>query len=350
MSDLICRVGKITEIKKHPNADSLELAIFGGWQVVVKKEQFNQGDIAIHIPPDSMVPKEVAEKWGVDSYLSFRKDFPSHGRVRSIRLREEVSHGFLVHNNDNLALDDNARDFYDIQKYEPPMPAQLKGEVEKHHSLFDKYTDIQNERNFPNVFIHGEDVVALEKIHGSNNRIGFVKEEGIDGVVYKLMVGSNNLPRKIGAGTLYEKPLEIYPQLEDMLKEIWNKTENPNKVIVFGEIYGWVQDLRYGALPNQYMFRVFDIKVNDQYMGWDDVVSCCKKYDIPIVPVIYRGPFDRNTIWEMASGKTLAGGNNIREGLVVKTVPERQDEKLGRVILKFVSDDYLQRKDGTEYH
>ena len=41
----------------HPNADTLELFTIGGYQVVTKKEQFKEGDLAVYIQPDSVVPQ-----------------------------------------------------------------------------------------------------------------------------------------------------------------------------------------------------------------------------------------------------------------------------------------------------
>lgn len=37
MSSLLVPIAEISEIREHPNADKLELAIIGGWQVVVGK-------------------------------------------------------------------------------------------------------------------------------------------------------------------------------------------------------------------------------------------------------------------------------------------------------------------------
>ncbi len=40
---------------------------------------------------------------------------------------------------------------------------------------------------------------------------------------------------------------------------------------------------------------------------------------------------------------------HIREGVVIRPLEERVDLN-GRVILKVISDDYITRKGGTEYH
>jgi hypothetical protein len=39
------------------------------------------------------------------------------------------------------------------------------------------------------------------------------------------------------------------------------------------------------------------------------------------------------------------GGGHIREGVVVKPTIERTDPKIGRVVLKYLNDDYLLQKE-----
>ena len=343
MSDLICRVGEIEEIEDHTNADSLELAIFGGWQICVPLDKHNVGDVVIHIPPDSMVPMELAEKWGVAKYLSV-KEGEEFGRVKAIRLRKEMSHGFLVENSDNLALGENARDFYGIQKYEPPQHLSIGGVMLKDNPYFQKYTDIQNLRNFPGVIHEGEIVVATEKIHGTNSRIGLVPDDEHN---FILIRGSRNHGMADEGNNIYRQPVVLYPQIEDMLNEIKGK----DSAIVYGEIFGWVQDLRYGAKAGDYFYQMFDISVDGEYLDWEDVVSLSERFEIPHVPILYKGAFDEKMFWGIAGGNSnIPGAENLREGIVVKPLTERMDPQIGRVILKMISDEYLERKGGSEYH
>ena len=44
---------------------------------------------------------------------------------------------------------------------------------------------------------------------------------------------------------------------------------------------------------------------------------------------------------ELAAGKTTLAGKHIREGVVVKPEKERKDPRIGRVVLKYLSDAYL---------
>ena len=59
------------------------------------------------------------------------------------------------------------------------------------------------------------------------------------------------------------------------------------------------------------------------------------------MPLVYRGGFALATIKALSDGDSLIGGNHGREGVVAKPVRERQDVKIGRVILKYIGDGYL---------
>ena len=65
-----------------------------------------------------------------------------------------------------------------------------------------------------------------------------------------------------------------------------------------------------------------------------------------LVPVLYRGPFSNAVIQDYISGPSMIyGAKHIREGIVVKPIIERYSERLrGRLILKYVSMDYLEGK------
>jgi RNA ligase (TIGR02306 family) len=53
----IKRVDKISPIA---NADAIEVAVFGGWKVVVQKGEYKEGDLAIYVEVDSFVPHVLA--------------------------------------------------------------------------------------------------------------------------------------------------------------------------------------------------------------------------------------------------------------------------------------------------
>ena len=350
MSDLICRVTNIKEIKPHSNADSLEIAIVEGWQVCTRKDLHKDGDEVVFVPPDALVPWDLAEKWGVASYLSGydKRGQPGHqyalrGRVKAVRLRGEPSLGFIVPNSDGLELGSDAKEFYDITKWEPPVKFD-QGQYEKPHALLHKYTDIQLLRNFMDAIDVDEEIVATEKIHGSNSVIGMIFLEGHETIDRELMVSSRRNRRKLGEGSLYEHPLMLYPQIEAMLNKIYDSVFECKSVILYGEVYGnsVQKGFHYGD-PGKVGYVAFDIAVNGQYLEYDEFLKWANDFNIPVAPEVYRGVFDYDKMLKMADGNTLMienGETHIREGVVIKPIKEKTNPKIGRVVLKIVSDDF----------
>ena len=70
----------ITDIQPIPDADNIVVASILGWQVVVKKNEFNVGDKVCYIQIDTVVP-ELPEY----EFLRERKF-----RVRTITLRKQI--------------------------------------------------------------------------------------------------------------------------------------------------------------------------------------------------------------------------------------------------------------------
>ncbi|NJO56413.1 MAG: hypothetical protein HC834_08895 [Rhodospirillales bacterium] len=194
--------------------------------------------------------------------------------------------------------------------------------------------DIENLRNFPGVLQEGESVVVSEKIHGTNSRIGYV--EGT------LVAGSHGLQRKrpepeaMGTNTYwFPATLEPVMSLLDALRE------EHAVAILYGEIYGSrVQSLHYGK-KGGLGFAAFDLYAGERFVDHDTFEELCRRHGVATAPLLYRGPFSLPKIAELSRGATTLDDNHIREGVVVKPTQERFDPKIGRVILKYISDDYL---------
>lgn len=331
MSSLIVDVTEIKEITPHPNADRLEIATIKGWSVITGKGNHKPGDKVVYVPPDSILPLELSDRMDVTKYLS-------NQRVRSIKLRGVVSCGMIMPNEGNWTLGTNVAAHYGITKWEPP--AVMGGECVHAPDQFHHYTDIENWNNFPDIFKNGEEVIITEKIHGTNWRAGM-----IDG---KFYVGSHHTAKAYNADNLYWR-VAIKYDIEGCLRTIHEEFNT----IIFGEIFGRVQDLKYGLI-NDYDLRIFDISENGQYMDqfeenrrWLDEFSLAFK--VPTVPQIYKGPYSVKLINELCQGNAFQG-DHIKEGIVIRPIKERWDPTLGRVILKKINPEYMVRKGGTEHH
>lgn len=361
MSELVVQPVAIESIKPHPNADKLEIAVVGGWEVVTGKDNYSVGDIVVHIQPDSMIPRSQAQAWGVEQYLSFKKD-SDMGRVRAARLRSHTSFGFLAPNESGAEIGTDLSEHYGIVKYEPPAPpvGMSAGQMRNEHPLFHRYTDIQNLRNYKDKLAYGEPLVITEKIHGTNSRIGWVRNQNEE---FELVVGTHRTQRDPEDCGVYSLPLKLYGDILEKVfqwvQRVWEEDqEEPlNSVIVFGEIYGaGVQDLHYGA-KEQKDYRIFDISVNGKYLPWYTLEFLLIEEELPLVPVLARGMFNFEDLVQEAQGNTTLNDQHIREGIVVR--PEFQESTWGkgdrdpnpkRMIFKLISDAYLTRKGGSEYH
>ena len=352
MSSLIIEMCKIDSIEPHPNGDFLDIAQVKGWKCVVRKGQFQQGDDCIYFPPDTLLPKELSDELGVTNYLkSLGRTYPDRdrfgGRVSVARLRGTPSLGLVViPHTDWLGHLDDLGGYLGVEKYEPPEEV-LDGDAERTNVHFHKYTDMENLRNFPNAFGEDEIVVATEKIHGRNVRIGlcYENEEMV------LMAGSHGVRRrrldKFGKESVYWRPLALYPQIETLLWELYK--EYTANVVLYGEIYGaGMQDLTYGQ--REVDFRVFDIAVNTTYLSFDTIMPMLLKHKIPMVPMVSYGPFNWTFAELACSGDSVVSPTKqIREGIVIRPIEETLDVN-GRKIYKLVSFDYLNRKGGSEDH
>lgn len=380
MSSLIVEIVKVDNIKKHPNADTLDIVIVKGWQVITKSKQIEIGDNVVYFQPDCMLRQKLAERLNITNYLS------SNGRVKSIKLRQEASHGFIVNVNEfpelkKYKVGDNVAEILDVHKYEQiiPINSLLRGGNDtKLPDLptFTRYTDIENFRNFNNILQDDEEVNVTEKIHGTNCRVGLVNG--------KWECGSHNVRRSVESSyfgelywyikkwlhwcyenkgfvkfrfkytkninNIYRYPLSL-PGVKEML-EMVSRNMKATSIVLYGEIFGDVQDLKYGRKSGEYDFAAFDISVNGRYLDYGNFLLVCNKFNIPTVPLILEGSWSsfKDLLERISSGNTFVKDREgkdikqIREGIVIKLKEERRDEKLGRVILKYISNDYYTRK------
>ncbi|MCP4662668.1 MAG: RNA ligase (ATP) [bacterium] len=341
MSSVIVEVVEVEDVFPHTNADKLCLATIKGWQTVIRKledgsPQFAPGDRVVYIPPDSTLPREMAEKLGIVTYLSEKTNISGDRElvVKQVRLRGEPSYGFIVAPEDpGWEVGTDVREHYGIGKFMPPVRFDA-GDAEPTHPRFQRYTDIENLRNFPDTFVEGEEVVVSEKIHGTNARIGYI--EG------KLLAGSHGLqrkrpePEKLATNT-YWFPATLSPVMS-LLEEL---NQRHRQVILYGEIYGSrVQKLHYGQRAGL-GFAAFDLYVDDHYVDYDEFKALCDQHGVATVPILGRGEYSLDFVKSLSQGKTTLPDKHIREGVVVKPVTERLNPKIGRLVLKYLNDDYL---------
>lgn len=371
------------KLEEHPNADAIELAVIGGYRSIVQKDTLQDGDLVAYIPEASIVPEWLLERMNLVGKLAGKKG----NRVKAIRLRGILSQGLCypleqrrIKDQDSgvysvvwgLPLKDlgvsvvsiegaDVTETLGITKYEPVIPTCMNGEVFNAFGCTPKY-DIENWKKWPDVIEEGEEVIFTEKLHGTwacfgyhpDHTVPIVTSKGLSdkGLAFKFNdANENNLYIKT-----FKNPPDYDQNPDDYVTRYRRMVDaSPFPFYILGEIYGrGVQDLQYDtALPR---FRAFDVYIGEpghgHYLNVEECANLCQFLNIPIVPMLYRGPFSQAVMMEHTNGKETVSGKEacIREGLVIKPMVERRDLMLGRVILKSVSDAYLTRRGGTEFN
>ncbi|MFD8080216.1 RNA ligase (ATP) [Kitasatospora sp. NPDC059722] len=342
-------------VLEHPNADALELAQVGLYRAVVAKGVYRTGDYAVYIPEQSVLPEELIAELGLTGKLAGSKA----DRVRAVRLRGELSQGIVCRpaslaGTDLAAAAEHGADFAEalgIVKWQPPIPTSMNGDVVRAPDLL-PWVDIENLKRYPDVFEPGEPVVLTEKLHGSCCLVTYTAATGEVHVSSKG-IGAQGLALAEDERNLYWRAVRAHG-IPDVAARLAERL-GAERVGIFGEVFGaGVQDLTYGAAGRSELpgYAAFDVSaVVDGQLRW---LSAADLLDgrLPLVPELWRGPFDPDTVLELAQGKETVSGRELhmREGVVIRPVTERWSPLLGsRAIAKVVGDAYLTRKGGTEY-
>ena len=216
------------------------------------------------------------------------------------------------------------------------------------------WIEIENIKRYPNIFAAGEPVTASEKIHGNATCVTWVNAST------ELFVSSKGFAaRKLALveseANLYWRAVRSFG-IDDVLRAI-GSANGIARVALYGEVYGaGVQDLHYGETRKDTPgFAVFDIAIDEgngrSWLSQGQLREVCVDFNLTLAPVLYEGEYDYDTLTALAEGNTsLRGAANLREGLVVRAVPERvSDAVRGRAIAKFVGDGHLTRAGGSEF-
>jgi RNA ligase (TIGR02306 family) len=311
---------RIADIERHPNADRLGIVRVYGFTAIVALGEYKPGDLAVYIEPDYVVPDT--------EHFAFLQ---GKTRIRAKKLRGVWSQGLLIKAPEGVAEGDCVMERLGITRYEPQMQLP-RGRVvsswaESPHetlSCIGSY-DLENWRRHRSHFSPGERVIATEKIHGANARYAFR-----DG---RMWVGSRTQWKKESEADTWWRALRAHPWIEEFCRA------NPSAVL-YGEVFGSVQDLKYGATADEVFFRAFDILDGGRWMDACDFIAALPAEHR--APVVFDGPYDQAALEELSRGDSVLA-KHLSEGIVIKPERERWEPRLGRVALKLVSDRYLER-------
>lgn len=327
MSTHTVNIIEIEQVLPHENAERLELVPVAGWQAVVKKGDFKPGDKAIYIEPDYTVPTTRPE------FAFLARDGKERHRLKAVRLRGVLSYGLLIPVPAELAnasVGDNVMEALGIRRWEPEVKAHTSGDRLAEAEWPKTYTpvfNVESYQRFPGAFRRNEQVVVTEKIHGANARYVWV-----DGVFY---MGSRNHWLRDGD--------HIWARAATIGTGIRTWCEVNAGTVLYGEVYGNVQSLKYGLDRGAVAFSAFAAIKNGCWVDQTELFRTLASAGVRTAPIVYEGPFDIETIKNVAEEDSRVAGvpGHMMEGVVIVPSQERFDSNFGgRVALKLISNRY----------
>lgn len=303
----------VKNIRKHPNADALDLCDVLGWQTVVKKDSYSEGQKVVFITIDSLVPRYP---W-VD-FLGDKNDPKKPVRIKNIKLRGEYSSGLVVPlsefppNFQTFEVGENITELIGVQKYVKELPANLSGENEGDFPthIISK-TDEDNGLNDPDlvqeVITSSSELTVTQKIDGSS--ITLVVENG-----ELKSVCSRNLAKKETENSTFWKAARKLN-----IPKGWTGT-------IQGELAGNGIQKNPLKLSDIRIF-VFQIKVDHHYMSYEVMKNFCEtELKCDVVPLILKLSVEESVkLWinplqklqELADKQKYNSGLHA-EGIVVR--------------------------------
>jgi len=320
MERKLASIRKISDLRPIEGADKIELATIDGWKVVVAKDVNHKvGDLIVYCEVDSFLPIEPEFEFLRKSSYKKMADGNEGFRLKTIKLRGQISQGLIVPLDVLLKCGVSSDDVYEgldvtgtlgIVKYEPPIPAQLSGLVKGNFPSFLKKTDEERVQNLTKEYsIYSLDkFYVTEKLDGSS--VTYYVKDGVFGVCSRnldLLEDENNSMWKFA----------IESGLRDRLVGLGKN------IAIQGEIIGeGIQGNPYQRIGQTVkIFNGFDIDKYD-YLSLEELLELVKILEVKTVPILdleFTLPETIDELLLMAEGKSVLNLKAEREGLVIRS-------------------------------
>jgi RNA ligase (TIGR02306 family) len=361
----VCYVAKINEIKPIPGADNIEQGVIGGWNCIIKKGEYQAGDLVVVATTDAVIPQELSDAMNVTNYL--RKG----GRVRTVKLRGVYSECLIIPlyyaynlGGKSWTEGSDCMELLGIYKYEPPaVQVQLaSGRKIKYHQNpnFQVYYKFPNIKNVTGMFDETNMVQITRKLHGTNARYGIVKKRDLSlwdkvkkffgiadqWIEYEYVYGSHNVEKGSDSQGFYDTDVwRTVADKYDIKNRLWEyvKKHTPefigDGVILYGEIYGpgIQKNYDYGLANGDIRFAGFDIQENGEYENTIRVKHIIVNVlNLPHVPELYNGQWNQEIQDRYTFNNFIEGTKVPHEGIVIKHVSGERNK-----VAKVINPDYL---------
>lgn len=322
----LASIQKIRTLTPIEGADAIETATVLGWQLVVKKGEFQAGGLCVYCEIDSILPARPE--------FEFLK--PRGMRIKTIRLRGQISQGIcfplsILPEGSPIEEGADVTEILGVAKWEMPIPASLSGTVKGGFPGFMPKTDETRVQVLQRMLdaLQGEPCYITEKMDGSS--VTYYLRNGDFGVC------SRNLElREDDANTLWKiaRALEVEQKLRTLggnfalQGEIIGEGINGNKLRLRG------QAVRF--------FNLFDIS-RYAYLDFAGFQSTLERLGLHIAPVLdtdFSLVNDIPALVAMATRRSSISPDVWSEGIVIRPLKEQSFEG-GRVSFKVINPEFL---------
>ena len=345
MERKLASVQRVLEIVPIEGADAIELARINGWQCVVKKGEFQAGDLGVYleidaVPPDRepwkflWTPRPKADDNGNEIAVEVPPR-PDKFRIRTLKLRGALSQGLLMPLNQfELGVVEAGEDVtaqLEVEKYEPPVIMMGDVEMQAFPSWVPKTDEIRVQSE-PQVLaeLRGQPYFITLKYDGTSATYTWHPQED-----HLVVCGRNysfppceNAYWKMARDNNLEEILRAHPDLA-----------------IQGEIVGpGIQKNPLGLKRVSFFaFNVYNWR-EGRHLDADEARQFLNENGVPMVDIVERGDDFQHTqesLLGLAEGK-YPGTSNEREGIVIRPQHETRSETLaGRLSFKAISNRYL---------
>ena len=332
----LATIRRIAEIRPIENANKICHYRVDGWWVVDTVDKFQVGDLVIYLEIDSWVPTELAP------FLSKGKEPREYNgvkgeRLKTVKLRGAVSQGLLLpiptELNDPTQFTEglDVTELLGVQKWEPPIPAQLRGKIAGNFPSWLRKTDEDRIQNcFKDVSPRlNESWVIEEKVDGSSMTVGYRKGDFIldkDGqpIPEEFVVCSRNLSLKLEDEDNTFVRIAKESSIQDAMKAYGRNLG------ISGELIGeGIQGNKYDIKGHRWLvFNIFDVdtgkyvSAEERQLIIRDLVALGATIEqVPAITAVGSTLLDGLSVddfLEMAEGKSILNPKTEREGLVFK--------------------------------
>jgi RNA ligase (TIGR02306 family) len=252
----LATIEKILDLRPIEGADKIEICQIRGWEVVVQKGLYNVNDLVVFFEIDSFLPIAPVYEFLRKSSYRVTKDLGEGFRVKTIKLRGQISQGLVFPIAELEGLrhapryeGEDVTELLGVRKWEPNQQTLLSGDVEGAFPSFIPKTDEERVQNLSGrqrrEHEHDEFLVTI-KYDGSS--VTAFHNEGHVGIC------SRNWEQKEDGGSLYWKVAS-----DVGLVRVLNKIDR--NIAFQGELVGpGVQGNPYKYEEHKIvMFNIYDI-------------------------------------------------------------------------------------------